>query len=60
MPGHAKMYLRASVDSKGPDQPAHPHSLIRAFAVCSQDNGILINASVEAKCPYETLCICMM
>ena len=45
---------------QGPDQPAHWHSLIRAFAVCSQDNGILINVSVEAKCPDETLCICMM
>ena len=33
---HAKMYLRACADSKGPDQPAHPRRLIRAFAVCDR------------------------
>ena len=31
--GDAKTYLWAYVDSEGPDQPVHPHSLIRAFAV---------------------------
>ena len=29
---HAKTYLRAYEDSEGPDQTAHPRSLIRAFA----------------------------
>ena len=32
-PHHAKMYLRAYADNEGPDQTAHPRSLIRAFAV---------------------------
>ena len=32
-PRHAKACLRAYANSEGPDQPAHPHSLIRAFAV---------------------------
>ena len=30
---HAKTCLRAYEDSEGPDQPAHPRSLIRVFAV---------------------------
>ena len=30
-PHHAEMCLRAYEDSKGPDQPAYSHSLIRAF-----------------------------
>ena len=29
-PLHAKAYLRAYADREGPDQPAHPRSLIRA------------------------------
>ena len=29
----AKMCLRADVDIEGPDQPAHSHSLIKAFTV---------------------------
>ena len=33
-PRHAKMCLRAFAYSEGPDQPAHPRSLIRAFTVC--------------------------
>ena len=28
---HANRFLRAYVHSKGPDQPAHPRNLIRAF-----------------------------
>ena len=32
-PGHAKTCLRAYADSEGPDKPAHPRSLIRAFIV---------------------------
>ena len=30
---HGKTCLRAYADSEGPDQTAHPRSLIRAFAV---------------------------
>ena len=34
-PWQAKMCLQLyAVDSEGPDQPAHPRSLVRAFAVC--------------------------
>ena len=32
-PRHAKTCLRAYVDSKGQDQPAHARSLIRAFVI---------------------------
>ena len=32
-PSHAKTCLRAYAESGGPDQPAHPRSLIRAFTV---------------------------
>ena len=32
MQKHLRAYMY--VDSKGPDQPVHPHSLIRAFPVC--------------------------
>ena len=42
-------------DSKGPDQPAHPHSLIGAFAVRKQNHLILQTVSMESKCPDETL-----
>ena len=31
--GHTKTCVRAYADSEGPDQTAHPRSLIRAFAV---------------------------
>ena len=33
-PRHAKTCLRAYADSEGPDQTAHPRSMLRAFAVC--------------------------
>ena len=32
-PRHAKTSLLAYADNEGPDQPAHPLSLIRTFAV---------------------------
>ena len=31
--GRGKTFLRAYADSEGPDQPAHPRSLIRTFTV---------------------------
>ena len=40
-PRHAKMSLRAYANSEGPDQPAHPRSLIRAFATRKQNHWIL-------------------
>ena len=41
---HAKTDCRTYADSEGPDQPEHPRSLIRAFAVCKQNYLILKNA----------------
>ena len=38
---HAKTCLRAYADSEGPDQTAHPRSLIRAFTVRQQIHWIL-------------------
>ena len=35
-PYHAKTCLRAYADSEGPDQTAHPRSLIRAFPVANR------------------------
>ena len=32
-PDHVKTCLRAYTDSEGPDQPAHPRSLIKGFTV---------------------------
>ena len=32
-PWHEKNCLRGSVDNKGGDQPAHPHSLITTFVI---------------------------
>ena len=40
-PRQAKTCLRAYADSKGPNQPAHPHSLITAFTVRLQNRRIL-------------------
>ena len=57
-PRHAKTCLSAYADSEGPDQPAHPHILIRAFAVRKQNHWILKNISMENKCPDETLRMC--
>ena len=39
-PCHAKTCLRLYAESEGPDQPAHPRSLIRAFAVRKQKHWI--------------------
>ena len=55
-----KIVLRAYADSEGPDQPAHPHSLILAFPVRKQNQWIPKNVSVGRKCPYETLHKCRM
>ena len=44
-PCHMKMCLQAYVDSKDPDQPTHPCSLIGAFAVPQQNHWILQNVS---------------
>ena len=49
------MCLRADADREGPDQPAHPPSLIRAFAYRLQNHWTLKNVSMENKCPDETL-----
>ena len=49
-PRHAKTCLRAYADSEGPDNPSHPHGLIRAFAVRCQNQ----NVSMESKCPEDT------
>ena len=52
---YAKTCLWAYADSKGPDQPAHPHSLIGAFFV-SANRTIGYNNMFQwrAKCSYET------
>ena len=46
---HAKTRLLLYAHSEGPDQLAHPHSLIRAFAVCKQNHWTLQNVSIESK-----------
>ena len=40
-PRYAKTCPRAYAESEGPDQPAHPRSLIRAFTVRVQNHRIL-------------------
>ena len=40
-PCYAKTCLWAYADSEGPDQPAHPRSLIRTFAVRQQNHWTL-------------------
>ena len=54
-PRYAKTCLQAYVDSEGPDQPAHPRSLIRAFTVRYQHHWTLQYVSTESQCPDETL-----
>ena len=49
------MWLRACAESKGPDQPACLHSLIRAFTVLHQNHWILQNVWIESKGPDDTL-----
>ena len=46
--------------TEGPDQPVHPCSLLRAFAVCKQNDWILWNVSIESKCLIKTLHMCRM
>ena len=41
-------------DSEGLNKTAHPHSLIKAFAVRKQNNWILWNVSMESKGPDKT------
>ena len=55
VPRHAQTFLRAYAGIESPDQPAHPRSLIRAFAVRLLNSWILLNVSMESKCPDETL-----
>ena len=52
-PHRAKTWFRAYVDSEGSFQPAHPHSLIRAFAV--RELWTLYNVSMESNCPDDFL-----
>ena len=42
-PRNAKTSRRAFADGEGPDQPAHPRSLIRALAIREQNHWILQN-----------------
>ena len=37
-PGHEKTFLMSYANNKGADQPAHPRSLISAFAVRCLDS----------------------
>ena len=46
---HAKTCLRANADTKGPDQPAHLRSLIRALTARWHNNWILQNVWMESK-----------
>ena len=46
-PGHEKMCLMSYANTKGADQPAHPHSLISAFVVRCLDNIISLNSITE-------------
>ena len=41
-PYHGKMCLWTYVDREGPDQPAHPHSLIRVFTVPSRKHAYVM------------------
>ena len=43
--------LWAYTDREGPDQTAHPRSLIKALAVHKEKHLILKNVSMESKCP---------
>ena len=53
--------LRAYADREGPDQTAHPRSLIRALTVGIQNHYILQNFRVESKeGSDDTLCMCRM
>ena len=59
-PRHAQKGLRACADNRGPDQPAHPRSLIRALTASLQNHWILQNVWMESKDPDDTLRMRMM
>ena len=48
-------HVRTSMDIEGPDQTAHPRSLIRAFTVCSQNHSILESVWIKSNGPDDTL-----
>ena len=54
---HAKTCLWVYADSEGPDQPAHPRSLIRAFIVRLKNHWIVQNIGMRAKARM-ILCAC--
>ena len=56
VPCHAKACPLANADSEGPDQPAHPHSLIRAFPDHKLNHWIIQNVRRESKGPDDTSC----
>ena len=59
-PRLAKPCLRAHADSEGPDKPAHPRSLIRAFTVRLQNYWIPQNVRMKSKGPDDILRMRMM
>ena len=46
-PGHEKMCLMSYANNKGADQPAHPRSLVSAFAVRCLDSIISLDSIAE-------------
>ena len=55
MPRHVKTCLRAYADSEGPDQTAHPRSLIRTFTVRLYNRWVLYNIARYSKIPDQTV-----
>ena len=53
-PRHAKTCLREYADREGPDQPAHPCSLIRVFAFRLHKLWTLQYVQMHSNCPNET------
>ena len=49
-----KYVCRACADGEGPDQPAHPRGLIRAFAVRLHNNTIMDITQTHTNGPGET------
>ena len=56
-PRHAKAYLQAYADSEGPDQHAHPHSPIRAFAAHKQTRWIYYRMFQRRANAWMRLCV---
>ena len=54
-PRHVKTCLRAYADSEGPETLAHPRSLMRALAVRTYNHHMLLDVSMEIKCPDQTM-----